>query len=248
MPTRYQFHWRFLWVVLTVYAAVCVFSKLDISIRHFTIPIALSVLLPAPLPRLIGCLSVFGQRIPRIAGAVMVVLALDSMVIAVSHYPWFMPYHNFLAGNRPSYDLFGDSNLDWNQGLFALGDFARSRELKQIPLDFYGASEPEPAIPGARAWDCQAPTSADAGQWVAVSADMIRDARNCGWLLSYPKQALAGGSMYAFQLPSPIPPPGAKAGRRLAKNGKSCSQHLARRIFELCSWNLIAIRNRSEAS
>ena len=157
VPTRYQFHWRFLWVALSVYAVVCVFSRLDISIRHFTIPIALSILLVAPLPRLLGSLSVFEQRIPRIAGALVAVLALDSMVIAASHYPWFMPYHNFLAGNRPSYELFGDSNLDWNQGLFALEDFVRAGGLKRIPLDFYGASEPEPVIPQAPVWDCQAP-------------------------------------------------------------------------------------------
>jgi hypothetical protein len=210
VPTRYQFHWRFLWVTLAVYAAVCGFAKLDVSIRHFTIPIALSILLVAPLPRLIGYLSVFGQRIPRIAGAVTAVLALDLIVIAASQYPWFMPYHNSLAGNRPGYELFADSNLDWNQGQFAVEEFARARGLKRIPLDFYGGMEP--VIPQAEVWDCQAPTSDDAGQWVAVSANMILDARNCGWLLSYPKEEIAGGSMYSFQLPSPIPPAGAKGG------------------------------------
>jgi hypothetical protein len=221
VPVRYQLHWRFVWVALSVYATVCVFSKLNISVRHFTIPIALVILLMTPLPRLIGNLSVFGKRIPRIAGAVVAVLALDSIAIAVSQYPWFMPYHNFLTGNRPSYELFGDSNLDWNQGLFALEDFVRTRGLTRLPLDFYGASEPEPVIPQALVWDCQAPdVAADAGQWVAVSANMILDSRNCGWLLSYPRQAIAGGSMYAFQLPSPIPPAGAKGGPPLSKERK----------------------------
>lgn len=35
VPARYQIHWRFLWVALCVCAAVCVFSRLDVSIRHF---------------------------------------------------------------------------------------------------------------------------------------------------------------------------------------------------------------------
>ncbi len=218
LPARYQLHWRFLWVALCVYAAVCLLIKLDVSIRHFTIPIALSILLVAPLPRLIDSLAVVGPRMPRIAGALAAVLALDAIVVAVSNYPWFMPYHNVLAGNRPGYELFGDSNLDWNQGLFALEDFVRAHGLRRIPLDFYGSSEPEPVVPQAQIWDCQAPAAADAGQWVAVSANVILDARNCGWLLNYPKQAIAGGSMYAFQLPSPIPAAGATGGPPLSKD------------------------------
>ena len=218
LPARYQLHWRFLWVALSVYAAVCVLSKLDISIRHFTIPIAFSILLVAPLPRLIGSLAIYGPRIPRMATALAAVLAIDLIVVAVSHYPWFMPYHNVLAGNRPGYELFGDSNLDWNQGLFAVEDFARAHGLQRIPLDFYGSSEPEPVIPEASVWDCQVPSAADAGQWVAVSANVILDAQNCGWLLNYHKEAIAGGSMYAFQLPSPVPPAGAAGGPPFSKD------------------------------
>ena len=231
---------------LSVYAAVCVLSKLDISIRHFTIPIALSILLLAPLPRLISGLTVLGPRIPRIAGALAAGLAFDLIVVAISHYPWFMPYHNFLAGNRPSYELFGDSNLDWNQGLFAVEDFARAHGLKRMPLDFYGSSEPEPVIPQAEVWDCQAPSAAHAGQWVAVSAGVILDARNCGWLLNYPEQSIAGGActLSSYRLRSPRQE--RQAARRLAKTGESCSGGLARGIFELCSWKLNVSQNRSK--
>jgi hypothetical protein len=45
-----------------------------------------------------------------------------------------------------------------------------------------------------------------------VSAGLIADGSNCGWLMDYPHQKLAGGSMYAFQLPRIIPAAGAPGG------------------------------------
>jgi hypothetical protein len=41
---------------------------------------------------------------------------------------------------------------------------------------------------------------------------MILDGHNCGWLLQYPHEPLAGGSMYAFHLPEHIPPAGSPGG------------------------------------
>ena len=52
----------------------------------------------------------------------------------------------------------------------------------------------------------------DEGQWVAVSANMILDGHNCAWLTQYPRQALAGGSMYTLLLPAHIPAAGSAGG------------------------------------
>jgi len=41
---------------------------------------------------------------------------------------------------------------------------------------------------------------------------MIEDGHNCLWLMNFPHTALAGGSMYALQLPSVIPPVGDPTG------------------------------------
>jgi hypothetical protein len=41
---------------------------------------------------------------------------------------------------------------------------------------------------------------------------MILDWHNCSWLLRYPRERLAGGSMYAFQLPDPLPAAGEPGG------------------------------------
>jgi hypothetical protein len=212
IPSRYALHWRFWWVTAIVYSAVCLVSHLNMSIRHFTIPIAMLIVMLAPLPKLIARLGHGYPGMARVMGGLAGLLAISCLATAVFYYPWYMPYANFLGGGRPAYELFGDSNADWNQGLFAVEDFAREHHLQRVPLDFYGASEPEPIVPQAVVWNCQNPSDADAGEWAVVSSNMIRDAENCGWLLEYPKQALAGGSMYAFHLPSPIPRAGAAGG------------------------------------
>jgi hypothetical protein len=64
----------------------------------------------------------------------------------------------------------------------------------------------------ARLWNCQQPLPSDAGHSAFVSADMIEDAHNCVWLLKFPHEALAGGSMYAFRLPEVLPAVGAPGG------------------------------------
>ena len=60
--------------------------------------------------------------------------------------------------------------------------------------------------------NCQRPTAADNGQWVVVSANMILDTHNCSWLIGYPHELLAGGSMYAVHLPAYIPAAGSTGG------------------------------------
>lgn len=50
---------------------------------------------------------------------------------------------------------------------------------------------------------------------------MILDAENCRWLLRYPKQPIAGGSMYAFRLPAQIPAAGTPGGPPLPADTKT---------------------------
>jgi hypothetical protein len=127
-------------------------------------------------------------------------------------YPYPMPFINHLSLGHPTYELIGDSNLDWNQSLPEVERFVQQRGIQRLLIDEYGFIEPEVYVPQALFWDCQSATQADAGQWAVVSAAMLRDGANCSWLLNYPHVALAGGSMYAFQLPSMIPPVGDPAG------------------------------------
>jgi hypothetical protein len=146
------------------------------------------------------------------------------LVTAVRLYPYYFPYASPAGLGRPAYWLMSDSNVDWNQALPEVERFARQHGLADVPLDYYGFADTTPFVPHARLWDCQAPSNSDAGRWVFVSANMILDGHNCGWIMQHPHLPLAGGAMYAIRLPSPIPPSGtpggppAPAARRLLFN------------------------------
>jgi hypothetical protein len=191
-------------VSLIVFVAVFMLSRFDISIRHFTIPLALLILLLAPVPRMV-------QR-TRLLVAVTAALAAGCIFTAVRAYPNYMPYVNALCMGHPAYELASDSNVDWNQALPEARRFAEQRGQQTIDLDEYSMVDPAGIFPQARIWDCQAPAPSDAAQWVVVSANMILDGHNCVWLMQYPHEALAGGSMYAVLMPAVIPPAGAAGG------------------------------------
>ena len=70
----------------------------------------------------------------------------------------------------------------------------------------------------AQFWNCQEAVPEDGGQWAIVSANLIQESHNCLWLLRFPHEALAGGSMYAFQLPRVIPSAGTPGGPPLPEN------------------------------
>jgi Dolichyl-phosphate-mannose-protein mannosyltransferase len=212
IPDNLAIHWRVLWVSLTVFTGFCLLSRLDISIRHFCIPIALLILLLAPLPRLIERLRLFSPAPARLAAIAVVILALLCLSTAVRMYPYYLPYINAFSFGHPAYELVNDSNVDWNQSLPEARRFAEQHGLQKINLDEYGFTDPTITVPQADLWNCQQPSAADDGKWAVLSANMILDGHNCAWLLQYPHEPLAGGSMYAFHLPEHIPEPGNPGG------------------------------------
>jgi 4-amino-4-deoxy-L-arabinose transferase-like glycosyltransferase len=212
IPLELTTHWRALWITLLVFTAFCMLSRLDISIRHFTVPIILLILLLAPLPRLLMQLHSAAPVSARFAGGIAAALALSCLFTAVHAYPYYLPYINPLSFGRPGYALVNDSNLDWNQSLPEVKRFADQHALQRLNLDQWGFNDPTLIVPQAQVWDCQTPTAADEGQWAVVSANMIMDGHNCLWLMHYPHQPLAGGSMYAVHLPEHIPAAGSAGG------------------------------------
>src|SRR5258707_8554379 len=45
IPSGMELHWRALWVSLVVFVAACMLNRLDISIRHFSVAVAVVTLL-----------------------------------------------------------------------------------------------------------------------------------------------------------------------------------------------------------
>ena len=222
VPVELATHWRAIWLSLAVFTGICLIGTMDISIRHFTIPLVLLTLLLAPLPRLIErC----GRRLAWTAAVVAALSMASCLIAAVRMYPYYMQYASPLGMGRPLYWLMSDSNVDWNQALPEVAQFARQHGLADVPMDAYGFSDSRALVPNSRLWDCQAPADSDAGRWVFVSANLILDCHNCAWVMQYPNQALAGGGMYAIRLPSAIPQTGSPGGppppqaRRIFLNG-----------------------------
>ena len=212
IPSGMELHWRALWVSLVVFVAACMLNRLDLSIRHFSIALALLILLLAPLPGMLESLQRLNWRGARAGKWATIGLAAASVATAVWAYPHYFPFLNVLSRGRPGYLLVNDSNLDWNQALPEVETFVQQRGLNHILLDEYGIDEPTVYVPQAQLWSCQAPSPADGGQWAVVSASSIADGHNCLWLMQYPHQALAGGGMYALQLPPTIPVAGTPGG------------------------------------
>ncbi len=205
-------HWRVLWVSLIVFTAVDLLSRLDISIRHFTVPVILIILLLAPLPAMLRKLRATASLFATVTIALVVILAGNCLFTAVRTYPYYFPYVNSLSFGRPIYTLMNDSNVDWNQSIPEVKRFAEQHGLQKIALDWYGLTDSTKDVPGAYEWNCQQPSASDGGQWAVVSANLILDSHNCPWLLMYPHESLAGGSMLAVHLPQTIPSAGSPGG------------------------------------
>lgn len=208
----HEFHLRAIWVNLAVFSVACFLSRLDISIRHFMMPIALIIPLLAPLPRQIANLYKAGWHAAKPTAALVALLAVASLVTVALAYPYYIPFLNSLRFGKPAYSLVNDSNLDWNQSLPQAEDFVRTHGLTHVLIDEYGMSDPSVYVPQSTFWNCQQPGPSDPGQWAIVSASMFEDGHNCLWLTHYSSEPLAGGSMFAVHLPAVIPPAGGPSG------------------------------------
>ena len=82
IPAELRSHWRAIWVSLLIFTGVCLVGRMDISIRHFTVPLVLLTILLAPLPRLIERLA-SAQQLPTVA--------LDADRCMIAQYPEFAP-------------------------------------------------------------------------------------------------------------------------------------------------------------
>ena len=221
IPEERRLDWRCLWISLVIFTAACMANRLDLSIRHFSIAIVLIILLLAPLPRMLAWLKNSYPRAAVVGAAAAVVLTSATLLTAIRSYPNYFPFLNSLKFGRPGYELVNDSNLDWNHALPQVETFVQQHGLKRILLDAYGFSEPQSYVPQAVDWDCQQPDPGDAGEWAILSANNIADGHNCRWLLEYPMQPLAAGSMYALKLPTSIPPAGSRGGPPLPQDYRS---------------------------
>ena len=142
IPAEVGLQWRVLWVSLIVFTGTCMLGRLDISNRHFSIPVALLILMVAPLPRMLEQIRTSAPTAANLMRTLTLVLCVGCLFTAVKAYPYYIPYVNALALRHPVYTLVNDSNADWNQALPEERRFAELRGIEKIDLDWYGRGCP----------------------------------------------------------------------------------------------------------
>lgn len=189
---------RALLSVLIVFAAAAIRSRLNIGIRHFSVPITIAIILIALLVPLIESLWKNSQR--TTAYAIVLALAASSVITAISSYPHYISYYNWFRLWTPKQEIVAESNLDWGQSLIAVNDFVREHHIARIHLDSMSPLSPTVYVSNAAEWFCD-DFSSPSPEWVAVSADFIRrTAPTCIGLMRYQHWPLADGTVYVFRI------------------------------------------------
>ncbi|HEX6465988.1 MAG TPA: glycosyltransferase family 39 protein [Terriglobales bacterium] len=191
-------HFAALISYLIVFSAAAMRSRLNIGIRHFSIPITILVVLIAYVVPLAA--SLLAPRINRLAQAAVALLAASCIVSALLAYPYYISYYNCFRMDTPKQEIVAESNLDWGQSLPAVAEFAAKHGAHPVYMDTMSPLDPDAYVPGSVPWQCDDPAPS-APEWAAVSADyLLKRPPTCIGLMRYQHWQVAGGSMYVFRI------------------------------------------------
>ena len=96
-------------------------------------------------------------------------MAAWAMADGAAAHPDYLAYFNGFAGERPE-RIVAESDLDWGQDLYRLGDRLRERGVKKVAVGYFGTAPLEEA--GLPEYTLASPREKTAG-WVAVSVRMV---------------------------------------------------------------------------
>ena len=199
VPDPERFHVRAVAAGLVVFAAIGMSSKLNVGVRHFSVPITFAVLLSSlviPLAR-----SVVARSWRFFILSTTAALAFSCLVTALVTYPHYLSYYSVFRLNMPKQEIAVSSNLSWGQSMVELATFFREHHVATPYVDS-GMSPIDPSVyvSGARDWQCDNPDPV-APEWVAVStAKLVREQPNCDRLLQYPAWNIGDGSVMVFHM------------------------------------------------
>jgi Dolichyl-phosphate-mannose-protein mannosyltransferase len=198
VPRSHRFHFSAIVACLIVFAGIAMASSLNIGIRHFSVPISLTVLLCSFIIPLTQDLS---QRRRMFSFATTVALAFSCVATAALTYPHYLSYFNMFRLNTPKQDIAANSNLNWGQSMEEVASFFREHGVSGPYVDS-DASTVNPVIymPGAINWTCNKPDPSPPA-WVAVSTyNLTRQTPNCLRLLRYPSWKIGDGAAVVFHI------------------------------------------------
>lgn len=200
VPPWRQRHLQALLSALVVFAGIPMASKLNVGVRHFSVPIALGIILSSLIVPLLR--TAVGEKIRPAASVLVAALAFSCVLTALLSYPHYLSYFSPFRLNVPKQEIAVNANLSWGQSMRELNTFFAQRHIAAPYVDTRMSTiDPRAYIPDARPWQCDkdAPT---ASGWVAVSADrVLLHAPGCRQLLRYPMFNVGDGSIFVFHVP-----------------------------------------------
>ena len=196
VPNSKRFHLRSITTGLIVFAAITMHSKLNVGVRHFSVPITFGVLLSSLVIPLIR--SLFSTRARFFAFTTTAVLAISCLVTALLTYPHYLSYFNFFRLGLPKQEIAQNSNLNWGQSMDEVALFFREHDVSAPYIDNASTIDPRVYIPGAHVWDCERPNPV-VPEWVALSTSTLtHESPRCLDLERYPSWNVGDGAVMIF--------------------------------------------------
>ena len=155
-----------LWIV--IYLGTSIDANLNIGIRHLLPIYGFIFILVA------GQIEPLFESKKWIKIIIFILLGWYITEFA-SVYPYYLTYFNeFAGGPSGGYRYVVDSNLDWGQDLWRLGDYVKANHIQKIYLDYFGWAEQSFYLGNSFEW-------MHAGQYTS-KAEFLRDNPSGGWL------------------------------------------------------------------
>ncbi len=189
---------RALMAFFLVFLAAAMRARLNIGVRHISVPLSiLVVLLALVIPQVSAVVSPQKQKF---AFAAVALLVFSCLVTAIVAFPHYISYYNDFRLSTPKQEITTDSNLDWGQTLPAVADFVTQHHIQTIYVDGWTPLSPATYIPQAKPWKCDNP-GAELPQWAAVSANFLtKQEPTCIGLMKYQQWPLPGDAMVVFHI------------------------------------------------
>lgn len=117
----------------------------------------------------VWCGGLLARHVPRAARLAAAALAVVLLVESAAAGPWYLSFFNWPSGGPGGgYRLVNDSNVDWGQGLLALRDEMKRRDIKRIHLAYHGTTDP--AVYGIDYVPYMGNEPGPESDWLAVSS------------------------------------------------------------------------------
>ncbi|MBP9822140.1 MAG: glycosyltransferase family 39 protein [Candidatus Pacebacteria bacterium] len=197
-----------LWIL--IYMAASINANLNIGIRHL-MPIYgfIFILVAGQIESAMN-----RESIKKWFTIFVSIMCLWYVGEFTSVYPYYLTYFNeFAGGPSGGHKYVVDSNLDWGQDLWRLGDFVKENNIQKIYTDYFGWADANFYLGNAYVWmNGGKYTSKESfikenpqGGWLAISATFYQESsvtpdKPYDWLTQYSPVKVIGNSIFVWHI------------------------------------------------